>query len=133
MSDLNTLLKSLIERIRNQDFGLDFIYELVQLVCHILQWLTEKDEAVFAAGNPQRMAATYGLLCDLQAELDGNPVSYSGRLSNFFVKLVLAELIRYVLENLDQFDIPEVLKDAIKAFLEMILLREAPAAAPEDK
>lgn len=113
-TDVNELIRSLIGRIRDKDFGLEFFIEAMSLVVWLLTWL-KAGPNVFAD-----KADSLGLLIELHDELGGESVPFSGPITSVLIAMVIKVLISKALEVLAQSGLPEEIIAIIQQILETL-------------
>jgi hypothetical protein len=114
--NINDLLKSLIERVKNNDYGLEFVYEILQLGLLVVGWFREANPPVYGVTVDTELLAR-----DLHARLNGQELVMTGPITDaVFVALVRA-LVSRAIDELDKSGLPQPVIDLVTRWLEELL------------
>ena len=121
MPTINELLKSLLERAKNKDFGLEFVFELLQLSVLVVGWFrADGDDTIYGA---QIDDETADLASSLHSELTGQYLVLSGPITAAILAMLIRAAVGVVLDKLAESDWPQSAIDLITQWLEAILAR----------
>ena len=116
--NINDLLKSLIERVKNNDYGLEFIYEVLQLGMLIVGWFREEDTLPIAYGVT---VETESLATELHSRLTGQELVMGGPIGYAIFAMLLRALIGRAIDELSQSGLPQHLIELITKWLDTLL------------